>query len=123
MIKKEQFYIDLIKHEYNILSNAGSSLGFKHSKETLFKSGRLSDKALHNLKKAKEDSVLSPLAKANMLLSRSHNVTIKNILNNDIMEFSSIRAASIKLKVSHATLLNYINNNQLFKDKYIIKRK
>jgi len=31
LIKKEQYYIDLIKPEYNILRTAGSSLGFKHS--------------------------------------------------------------------------------------------
>ncbi len=36
-IKKEQYYIDLLKPKYNILKTAGSSLGFKHSEETLAK--------------------------------------------------------------------------------------
>lgn len=31
IIKKEQFYIDYFKPEYNILTKAGSSLHFKHS--------------------------------------------------------------------------------------------
>jgi group I intron endonuclease len=30
----EQFYLDLLKPEYNILKLAGSSLGFKHSEIT-----------------------------------------------------------------------------------------
>ena len=40
-ISKEQFYLDLYSHtfgeKYNILKKAGSSLGFKHSAETLAK--------------------------------------------------------------------------------------
>jgi group I intron endonuclease len=31
VISREQYYIDLLKPEYNILQVAGSSLGFKHS--------------------------------------------------------------------------------------------
>jgi len=33
-LKREQYYIDLLKPEYNILKIAGSSLGHKHSQET-----------------------------------------------------------------------------------------
>lgn len=34
VIRREQYYIDLLKPEYNILKVAGSTLGFKHSEET-----------------------------------------------------------------------------------------
>lgn len=34
---REQYYIDLLKPEYNLLQTAGSSLGFKHSEESLAK--------------------------------------------------------------------------------------
>lgn len=37
VIKREQYYLDLLKPDYNILKTAGSSLGFKHTKETLAK--------------------------------------------------------------------------------------
>jgi group I intron endonuclease len=33
-IKREQYYLDLFKPEYNILSIAGSRLGLKHTEET-----------------------------------------------------------------------------------------
>ena len=33
VVKREQYYIDLLNPEYNILKIAGSSLGFKHSKK------------------------------------------------------------------------------------------
>ena len=62
VIKKEQFYFDYFKPEYNILTKAGSSLHFKHSEETLlkFKLRKLSDETLSNLRKAKVGAGLSP---------------------------------------------------------------
>lgn len=35
VIEREQYYLNILKPEYNILQNAGSSLGFKHSEKTL----------------------------------------------------------------------------------------
>ena len=124
VLKKEQFYIDYFKPEYNILTKAGSSLHFKHSEETLlkFKSRKLSDEALSNLRKGKVGAVLSPLAKTNQLLSTSHIITLKNVETNDTKQYSSIRTAAREFKVNHVTLLNYINKDKLFKGKYMIKR-
>jgi len=36
-IGREQYYLDLLKPEYNILKTAGSTLGFKHTEETINK--------------------------------------------------------------------------------------
>jgi hypothetical protein len=37
LIEREQFYLDLLKPEYNVLKIAGSTLGFKHSESTIEK--------------------------------------------------------------------------------------
>ena len=37
LIEREQYYLNLLKPEYNILTIAGSSVGFKHSSTTLEK--------------------------------------------------------------------------------------
>ena len=37
VLNREQYYIDLLKPEYNILKIAGSTLGYKHTEETLAK--------------------------------------------------------------------------------------
>lgn len=34
LVKKEQFYIDILKPEYNLSPNAGSSLGLKHTEKS-----------------------------------------------------------------------------------------
>ena len=42
VIDREQFYLNFLKPEYNILVKAGSSLGFKHTEETKQKIGEAS---------------------------------------------------------------------------------
>lgn len=48
VINREQYYLDKYEPEYNILTKAGSSLGFKHSEQTLsmFRSRKFSGEAL-----------------------------------------------------------------------------
>lgn len=36
-LKREQYYMDLLKPEYNIVKIAGSTLGYKHTSESLEK--------------------------------------------------------------------------------------
>lgn len=36
-MSKEQYWIDTLKPDYNLLSNAGNSIGFKHRSETIEK--------------------------------------------------------------------------------------
>lgn len=37
VIRREQYYLELLKPEYNVLKIAGSSLGYKHSEKTIAK--------------------------------------------------------------------------------------
>ena len=50
VLEREQYYLELLKPEYNILQVAGSSLGYKHTEETLAK---FSDRTLTEEQKAK----------------------------------------------------------------------
>jgi group I intron endonuclease len=53
LLKLETNYINLLNPEYNILTQAGSSLGFKHNKETIEKL-KLVNKGKKHLEKTKE---------------------------------------------------------------------
>lgn len=126
LIKREQYYLDTLNPEYNILKRAGSSLGYKHTKETLlkFKERRLSPEALINLKLAKKGIVpSSPLRKINHLLATGHITTVVNKKDNSIKVYNSIRAVSRDIGINHVTILNYINTNKWLKDIYLITRK
>lgn len=93
---KEQYYMDLLQPEYNILKIAGSLLGFKHSPETLLK---FMDRDLKT----------------------GFATTALNINNNEIIKFNSIRKAAKNFDISHTTLLYYINSGKLFKGIYLIR--
>jgi group I intron endonuclease len=125
-IKREQYYLDLFKPQYNILTKAGSSLGFKHSTKTLlnFKHRKLSSEALANIKKSKTGFVPSSgLREINHLLATGHITSIRNIKNNSIKTYSSIRAAARDIGTNHTSLLNYIKNKRLYKKTFLITRK
>ena len=82
----------------------------------------MSDKALYNLIKVIINAILSSLAKINQSLFTSHLINFKKIKTNDIKKYSFIRITVGELKINHVILLNYINKNKLFKDKYIINK-
>jgi group I intron endonuclease len=115
LIKREQYYLDRLKPEYNILKIANSRLGCKHSPETLlkFKERRLSPEALINLKLAKKGKApTSPLRRINHLLATGHITTVVNKKDNSIKVYNSIRAVSRDIGINHVTIANYINTNK-----------
>lgn len=98
LINREQYYLDLLKPEYNICKIAGSMLGFKHSAKTLIKF------------KSRNTST-------------GHVTIVINKVNNNIKIYNSLRLAAKNINVSHTTLMRYINKDKLLKDVYFIKSK
>src|SRR5436853_2271625 len=95
--KREQYYMDYLNPEYNVLKKAYSSLGYKHSKEALIK-------VRNNLSKLLKDKVIK--------------VKVTNIETNISHEYVSIRDAAKNLNTNKTTLIKYIKNSLLFKDIY-----
>lgn len=94
---REQYYLDLLKPEYNICKTAGSMLGFKHSLKTLEKF-------------------------KNRDTGSGHFTIMINIENNSIKKYNSIRAAAKDIGISHTNLLHHINKNNMVKGIYLIMR-
>ncbi len=70
---REQYYMDLYKPQYNIVEKAGSTLGYKHTQESLYKMRNfiLSDEVIN--KKA--------ISAANATAARKISVVVENIKN------------------------------------------
>lgn len=98
LIKREQYFIDKLKPEYNICKTAGSMLGFKHSEET-------------KLKFKNRDVVTG------------HDTFVINKLNSSTKKYKSKREAARNIGVSHTTLLRYINKDKYLNGIYLIKLK
>jgi len=91
---REQYYIDKLNPQYNILKIAGSSQGFKHSEETKLK----------------------------MSAFRGNLVNIYEKCSSEGFEligsFVSARRAGKFLGISGSTIIKYINSGEIFKDRY-----
>nr|YP_010029628.1 hypothetical protein J2C28_mgp28 [Beauveria lii]QOU11069.1 hypothetical protein [Beauveria lii] len=147
LIKREQYYLDLMKPEYNILKNAYSLLGFKHSDETIARlklksiseehkkilsSGHLGkqvsqeirDKLSLAMTNYKKNNPLSPEALANIKAKTTERegkpVRILNIKTNETLDFSTLTEAGEYLGIKRQAIRNAINRGSIVKQQYHI---
>lgn len=135
ILEREQYYIDTLNPKHNILKVAGSSLGYKHTEETIakFKARKFSSEHLAILKDnlTKFNSEEQRLAAKERMLkinkAKSIEVEVIDTVKNRTTIYESIRKAPEVLNCSKNTLL--FNEKQqlktgevkLVKDRYIIK--
>jgi len=134
IISREQYYIDLLKPKYNILSQAGSSLGFKHSEETRLKMSKKSPDLLEKIRrhlKKLNSKPFSPEVRARIsegmakfnVSTKGTKVVFTHIDTQETLCFYSIRDAALNMKISRYTLKKYIQSKQVYNNKYIISLK
>ena len=151
LIKREQYYNDLLKPEYNNLKTAGSSLGVKRSKETIakIKAGALSRSEEALAKNREHLKILNAsqkhkdhLAKLNASLEHisktAKPVYVVNIDNGENIEYRSITQAALRSRthgpwtwvrrrnfynVHPETVRRCIKGNKLLLNKYQITYK
>ena len=106
---REQYYLDLLKPEYNVLEQAGSSLGFKHKAETLeffYTNRRASEETKQNLSLAATGRILTEEDKKKISDAR------KGINLSDETR-AKISAAAIALRGVSVTVKNVNTNEEL----------
>jgi group I intron endonuclease len=142
IIKREQYYLDLLEPEYNILKIAGSPHGRKHTEETLAKmrKRRHSDLVLAKMRiaatgrKFSEDTLKklsdAKIGEKNPMFGKTHSevhysvskkigiamgakVVVTNVETNEVVEYFSMREASRELKTSNFTVGRYITSEKL----------
>lgn len=150
LIEREQFYLDLLIPEYNILKYAYSLLGFKHSQESLekFKEKIISPehkKILSSIHKGKlvseetrkklaaatanyrKNNPLTPEALANIkaktLAREGVAVSVLNTETNEVKEFTNQTEVGLFLGVSRQAIYNAIKRGTRIKGVYVISKK
>jgi group I intron endonuclease len=141
-ISREQYYLDLLKPEYNICKIAGSRLGTKQSEETKIKIG-IVQKGMHNhfyekmhtdetrkkmhlsLKSIVRDNNKSRVATLETKLSMSLrckgvNVKVYDKSNNLINEFPTITSVAKYFGLSIRTIGYYLDKDKSYNG-YIFK--
>jgi group I intron endonuclease len=143
---REQFYIDKLNPQYNILKGAISSLNSKHSENTKTKNNKSLKRVSVQEKSALIGSLqteattklmnLKTLKESNPLIGKTYNENTKiklsvisgNLVNiyekfsskgfKLIGSFVSARRAGKFLGISGSTIIKYKNSGGIFKDRY-----
>lgn len=115
VLKREQYYLDKLKPEYNIVEKAGSTLGYTHTEESLTKRRNfvLSDEV--KLRKAHST--------ANASAANRVPIIVKNIKTQEVTEYNSMTEASKVLGVHKNAVGQAISNNRLIKKTFQITKK
>lgn len=125
-LAREQYYLDLLKPEYNILKIAGSPLGVKHSEATKIKmrlSGKNRTYSDEHIKRTKKMFLLRSAESRNKDIERlleinkdkGHPVEVLNIITNEKIIYYSLRKAESELKMSRRTIVKYIENQKIYR--------
>lgn len=115
LLKKEQYYLDNLKPEYNIVKTAGSILGYKHTDKSI--------KKMRDFVLSEEVLAKKRLATKNATFSRRIPVLVENIETKEKFEFKSLTDAANFLGVSKVAVSQAHISNRILKKFYIVKRK
>ena len=149
LLEREQFYLDLLIPDYNILKYAYSLLGFKHSEETLEKlktrivspehkeilssihKGKLVSEETRNKLAAatasyRKNNPLTTEALANItaktLAREGVSVSVLNTQTNEIKEFSNQTEAGEFLGVTRQAIYNAVKRGSLINRIYLVTK-
>lgn len=146
-IDREQYYFSKLKPEYNILEQAGSSLGFKHRKETieffqnermvsvetrqnlsLAATGRvLTDEDKKKLSETRKGIILTAETRAKISAAavslRGVGVVVKNNNTEVTQEFASLTEAAKYIGVSRPAVKKYVDTGKLIQGIYLVTTK
>ena len=114
VIEREQYYMDLIKPQYNIVEIAGSTLGYKHTPESLSK--------MRDFVLSDEVRNRKALSTVNATAARRISIIVKNIKTNDKSEYASLTDAGKALGVSRGSVSQALLNNRLLKKTYFVTK-
>lgn len=136
LIEREQYYLDLLKPEYNILKFAGSPVGVKRSKNTILKlkakalsrSAETQAKIRAHLKKLNssrkhKEHLIELNTSLEHIAKTAKSVSVYNIETKENMDFRSMTQAAKTFNVHPETIRRCIKNNKLLLDKYSITLK
>ena len=129
LLSREQYYIDNLKPEYNILKVAGSTLGFNHSEETKLK---ISNSTIGVKKSAEHAQHISDGQKGKHLTeehkqklseaAKTRKQGIISIISVDGVIFTSLKEAAEILNVKYNTLLKRLKSPNFENYIYIKQR-
>lgn len=128
LLKREQFWIDNLKPEYNVLLVAGSNLGYHHTEETKKKISesttgvKKSEEHAKHIREGQSGRVLTEEHKAKLSEAAMHRKSPSNhaIISIDGVIYNSLKEASEATGVKYNTIQKRLKNPN-FSNYYYVK--
>lgn len=111
---REQYYMDLLKPQYNIVEIAGSTLGYKHTPESLAK--------MRDFVLSDEVRDRKALSTVNATAARRISIVVENTETKVKLEYASLTEAGYALGVSKASVSQALINDRLIKKTYRVSK-
>jgi len=115
VLKREQYFIDLLKPEYNIVQTAGSTLGYKHTPESLAK--------MRDFILSEEVLKRKALSTKNAAEARKISVIVENIKTKEKTEYGSMTEVGKVLGVHRNAVSQAVKIQSLLKKTYLVTKK
>lgn len=113
VLEREQYYLDLLKPEYNVLLKAGSPLGYKHTEGAKEKMRGIRKLSQERLKQIRANIAL-------LNVKRAIPVQVLDQETGTEFVFESVRETVRQMKFSDRTVKKYLDSGEPFKGRYII---
>jgi len=143
LLEKEQYYLNLLNPEYNILKNADSRLGLIHTLESRKKMSEVklaennpffgkthSEDTKFKMSQAKKGvkhpffgKIHSEVTKDKISQAQGITIYVYNLNNELLYTFTSATRAGQHLKSKAHTILKYAHSGEIFKKEYILSLK
>lgn len=112
VIEREQFFLNNLELEYNILKVARSLTGFKHSEESKEK-----------IRKSKTGKPF-PYSKENLYANKkSICIFVTNLNTGEVLNFPSVRRAALYIGIHYSYLFKCLSKNKCNIRHFILKKK
>jgi hypothetical protein len=127
-LDREDYYISSLNPDYNILSKAGSSLGYRHSvvtRERMSVYQKTVDRTGEN--NPSFGITVSEETRAKLFATQKDNcqrIEVVDLDTNETTSYDSIRAAGRALDIKQSRISTYFGQNQKspYKGRYIFKK-
>ncbi len=124
LVQREQFYIDLLSPESNRIKLAYSSLGYKHTEESLNKirgprpDYTISEEHKETIINLNINLIFSEESLNKIITKVSKKVFVYDLELKLIKEYTAITKAKTELRISTTTINNYCLSGKVYKNKY-----
>ena len=136
LYERESFWISILKPYYNVLTEGGSSINYKHSEETKLLLSKLAKDRIvsEDTKKAISEALKKEL---NPFYGRNHDSeSLEKIINSKSLSkifiysslkellviFPSVKTLANKIKANSTSINKAIENNTLFRGEWYIRK-